>query len=43
MEKLNNNELLICNGGNIIITFTNMFVNMVNVIKKLKIGFGGIK
>jgi len=43
MEKLNKNELLNCSGGNIVTTFTNLFVSMINVVKKFKVVFGGIR
>lgn len=43
MEKLNKNELITCNGGNIITTFTSLFVSMINVVKKFRIVFGGAK
>ncbi|MCI9280737.1 MAG: hypothetical protein HFI49_00540, partial [Bacilli bacterium] len=41
--KLNKNELIACGGGNIVTTFTSLFISMVNVIKKFKVVFGGIK
>ena len=35
MGKLNKNELIACGGGNIVTTFTSLFISMVNVIKIL--------
>ena len=43
MGRLNKNELIACGGGNIVTTFTSLFISMVNVIKKFKVVFGGIK
>lgn len=43
MGRLNKNELIACSGGNIITTFTSLFISMVNVLKKFKVVFGGIK
>lgn len=43
MEKLNKNELLACDGGNVITTFTSLFISMINVVKKFKVVFGGIR
>lgn len=43
MGKLSKNELIACVGGNIVTTFTRLFISMVNVIKKFKVVFGGIK
>jgi len=41
MEKLNKNELLACNGGNIITAITGIFFSFINVVKKFKVAFGG--
>lgn len=43
MEKLNTNELLTCNGGNILTICSSLFFNAVYVLKKFKIVFGGRK
>lgn len=41
MEKLNTNELLTCNGGNILTVCSSLFFNVVYALKKLKVVFGG--
>lgn len=43
MEKLNKNELIACNGGNIITAFTGLFMSFINVVKKFKVVLGGLR
>lgn len=41
MEKLDKNELFACSGGNIITTFTSLFISFINTFKALRVVFGG--
>lgn len=43
MEKLNKNELITCNGGNMLTTFTSLFISLINVVKKIRVVFGGVR
>lgn len=43
MEKLNNNELVFCTGGNIVTAVTRVFMSFINMIKKCETAWRKVK